>query len=80
MRLIVRTNWRLLTGAFQLDIDTGEIVFRTMVFLSDGAELSEGLCRGLVYSNVLTVDRCLAEFKSVAAGDDVLEAFERLAL
>jgi hypothetical protein len=29
---------------------------------------------------VLTVDRCLAEFMKVAAGDDPLEAFERLAL
>jgi hypothetical protein len=80
MRLIVRANWRLLTGAFQLDVDTGELVFRTMVFLSDGAELSEALCRGLVYSNVLTVDRCLAELKIATTGGDALEAFERLAL
>ncbi|HET6952963.1 MAG TPA: YbjN domain-containing protein [Acidimicrobiales bacterium] len=78
--LVVRANWRLLTGAFQLDVDTGELVFRTMVFLPDGVELSDALCRGLVYSNVLTVDRCLAEFMSVAAGGDALEAFERLAL
>ena len=79
-QLVVRTNWRLLTGAFQLDAETGELVFRTMLFLPDGVELSEPLCRGLVYSNVLTVDRCLAEFLNVAAGDDALEAFERLAL
>ena len=79
-QLVVRANWRLLTGAFQLDVDTGELVFRTMLFLSDGAELSDALCRGLVYSNVLTVDRCLAEFMSAAAGGDALEAYERLAL
>ena len=79
-QLVVRANWRLLTGAFQLDVDTGELVFRTMLFLSDSAELSDGLCRGLVYSNVLTVDRCLAEFKSAAVGGDALEAYERLAL
>ena len=24
-QLVVRTNWRLLTGAFQLDLDTGEL-------------------------------------------------------
>ena len=78
--LVVRANWRLLTGAFQLDLDTGELVFRTMVFLSDGAELSDALCRGLVYSNVLTVDRCVAEFIGAAAGEDALLAFERLAL
>jgi hypothetical protein len=79
-QLVVRTNWRLLTGAFQLDLDSGELVFRTMVFLSDGVELPEPLCRGLVYSNVLTVDRCLAEFKAAAAGEDPIHAYERLAL
>ena len=79
-QLLVRANWRLLTGAFQLDVDTGELVFRTMVFLSDGAELSEPLCRGLVYSNVLTVDRCLPELLAAAGGEDAIEAFERLAL
>jgi hypothetical protein len=79
-QLIVRTNWRLLTGAFQLDVDTGELGFRTMLFLADDATLSEPLCRGLVYSNVLTVDRCLAEFRSAAEGGDAMVAYERLAL
>jgi Putative bacterial sensory transduction regulator len=79
-QLVLRANWRLLTGAFQFDVGTGELVFRTMVFLSGDAELSEPLCRGLVYGNVLTVDRCLAEFLAAARGADALEAFERLAL
>ena len=79
-QLVVRTNWRLLTGAFQLDAETGELAFRTMLFLPTGVELSDPLCRGLVYSNVLTVDRCLTEFMKVAAGDNPLEAFERLEL
>jgi hypothetical protein len=78
--LIVRTNWRLLTGAYQLDVETGELVFRTMLFLPDGAELSTELCRGLVYSNVLTVDRCLAQFVKATAGGDPIVAFEQLAL
>ena len=77
---MVRTNWRLLTGAFQLDLDTGELVFRTMLFLSDGARADRGALPGLVYSNVLTVDRCLAEFKAAAAGGDPVRAYERLAL
>ena len=79
-QLVVRTNWRLLTGAFQLDLETGALKFRTMLFLSHGGELTEGLCRGLVYSNVLTVDRCLAEFRAAAAGEDPATAYERLAL
>ena len=46
----------------------------------DGVELPETLCRGLVYSNVLTVDRCLAEFRNAAEGEDAAMAYERLAL
>jgi hypothetical protein len=78
--LVVRVNWRLLTGAFQFDAASGELAFRTMLFLSHGAELSPGLCRGLVYGNVLTVDRCLPQFLAAAAGEDPAEAFEQLAL
>jgi hypothetical protein len=80
MELIVRTNWRLLTGAFQLDLDGGELVFRTMLFLSDGEAPSDALCRGLVYGNVLTVDRCLPQLLEVADGGDLASAVESLAL
>lgn len=80
LELIARTNWQLLTGAFQIDLDSGSVLFRTMIFLSHGGELTPELCRGLVYSNVLTVDRCLAEFTAVAGGAAVDRAFERLAL
>jgi hypothetical protein len=80
MALIVRTNWRLLTGAFQLDLDGGEFAFRTMLFLSDGVEPTDALCRGLVYGNVLTVDRCLPQLLDTAAGGDATAAFENLAL
>jgi hypothetical protein len=79
-QLVVRANWWLLASAFQLDLDSDELVFRTMVFLSDGLELPEPLCRRLVYSSVLTVNRCLAEFKAAAAGHDPVQAYQRLAL
>jgi hypothetical protein len=80
VHLVIRTNWRLLTGAFQLDVDTGELVFRTMLLLADGLPPPEALCRGLVHGNVLTVDRCLREFLEVAAGAEPVGAFARLAL
>ena len=80
LELIVRVNWRLLTGAFQLDLDSGEMTFRTVLLIPDGGELTDTLCRGIVYSNVLTVDRCLAEIMDVATGGDPLLAYERLAL
>lgn len=78
--LLVRANWRLLTGAFLMDLDTGDMVFRTMLFLPDGVEVSPSLLRGLVYSNVLTVDRCLSEFRIAAAGGSPRETFDRLRL
>ena len=78
--LIIRANHRLLTGAFQLDLDGGELVFRTVLLIPNGGELTDALCRGLVYGNVLTVDRCLDEFMGTAAGGDPLQAYERLAL
>lgn len=78
--LVLRSNWRLLTGAFQLDLDSGQAVFRTMLFLSHGAEPTDELLRGLVYGNVLTVDRCLVELQAVAEGADTRGAFARLAL
>ena len=80
VQLLVRANWRLLTGAFHLDLDTGELIFRTTLFIPDDGLLSEALCRGLIYSNVLTVDRCLDEFLAAAVGADPVGAYERLAL
>jgi len=80
VQLIIRTNWRLLTGSFQIDLAGGEIAFRTVLLIPNGGELTDDLCRGIVYSNVLTVDRCLEEFIGAAAGEDPLVAYERLAL
>jgi hypothetical protein len=80
VQLIIQANWHLLTGAFHLDLDTGELVFRTVLLIPNGLEPTNDLCRALVYSNVLTVDRCVAEFMSTAAGADPRLAFERLAL
>lgn len=80
VQLLVRANWRLLTGAFHLDLDCGELVFRTTLLIPDGGEVTEPLCRGLLYGNVLTVDRCLEEFLAAARGADPQQAYERLAL
>jgi hypothetical protein len=78
--LLLQVNWRLLTGAFHLDLDSGEALFRTTLLLPDDAPLTEALCRGLVYGNVLTMDRCVDEVLRSARGADPAEAFARLAL
>lgn len=64
----------------QVDLDSAELVFRSMLFISDGVAVPDGLCRGLVYCKVLTVDRCLPELKAAAAGEYPRRAYQRLSL
>ena len=79
--LILKINWRLLTGAFELDSTNGDLLFRTSIMLQDGEPLTRGAIKGLIYSNVLTVNRCYSELAAAVEGirspDD---AFVRLAL
>lgn len=67
--LLVGINWQLLTGAFQLDLGTGEVRFRNSLLLVDGEASTDRLVKGLLYSNVMTVDRCWPSLVAVATGD-----------
>jgi len=79
--LLVRVNWDILTGAFALSPSTGGIRFRTSLLLPDGAPLVRAAVKGLVYANVLTVDRCLGAIAAAAAGEiSVAEALELIDL
>jgi len=79
--LLIHANSELLTGAFSLVPDTGEVRFRTSMLLPDGATLTPPAVKGLVYANVLTVDRCLPALAAAASGElGIAEALERLAL
>jgi hypothetical protein len=78
--LVLQANWRLLTGAFQLDLDGGEALFRTTLLVPDGAPVTPELCRGLAYGNVLTMDRCVNELLATIHGSEPADAFARLAL
>ncbi len=54
---------------------------RTSLLLPDGVPLVRAAVKGLVYANVLTVDRCLGAIAAAAAGEiSVAEALERLDL
>ncbi len=57
--LLLHANWSMLTGAFALDPAHGAVRFRTSLVLPDAAPLGAAVCKGLVYANVLTVERCL---------------------
>jgi hypothetical protein len=66
--LLLQVNWTMVTGAFALDPETGTVRFRTALFLPDHAPCHPGMLKGLVYANVLTVDRCLPVLLAVADG------------
>lgn len=66
--LVLDVNWRLLTGAFHLDRGTGTLVFRTTLLLQDGEPLTRGVVKGLLYGNVLTVERCYTELAAAVEG------------
>jgi hypothetical protein len=81
LELISRANLLLLTGAFHLNLDDGTLRFRTSLLLPDHEPLTAALCKGMLYANVLTVDRCYPEVAAVAAGDlEPAAAATRLAL
>lgn len=79
--LLIHANWELLTGAFSLAPGSGDVRFRTSLLLPDGAPLEAAAVKGLVYANVLTVDRCLPALAAAASGElGIPEALDRLAL
>jgi hypothetical protein len=53
-----RANCRVWVGHFEIDFADGEIVYRSVMNLADGA-LTIGMLAALVYGNVYTMDRYL---------------------
>jgi len=73
--LVTRANYGMLDGAFELDLDGGELRFRTSVSFGSldddaftGGGLAESLFGGSVISNVLTADRYFEAIVDVAEG------------
>jgi hypothetical protein len=58
----------MLTGGFALDPHSGAVRFRTCLMLPDAAPLTVAECKGLVYANVLTVERCLPVIEATVSG------------
>jgi hypothetical protein len=67
--LLTRVNWEILTGAFVLDAATGEIRFRNSLLVPELVALLPPVALGLVYANVVTVDRCLPELSHMLLGE-----------
>lgn len=65
--LVTRANYGLPVGNFELDLDDGEVRYKTSVAVG-GADLPEDVIRTMVYINVMAMDRYLPAVMSVAAG------------
>ena len=66
--LLTRANYGLFIGNFELDMDDGEIRYKTGIDVK-GDRLSLALVRPLVYANVLMMDRYLPGIMSVIYGN-----------
>lgn len=73
---VTRANYGLIIGNFEMDLDDGEVRFKTSLDAED-AELSRVLIRHLVYANITTIDRYLPGLIAVIAGSQTpLEALK----
>jgi hypothetical protein len=64
---LTRANYKLVIGNFEMDLKDGEIRFKTSIDI-EGTELNDALIKGVVYINVLTMDRYLPGIMAVASG------------
>lgn len=73
---ITRANYGLIIGNFELDLDDGEIRYKTSIDVEQ-TELSPALMQPLVYANVWTMDRYLPGLMAVIFGNAIpLQAIE----
>lgn len=62
--LTTRVNYGLMVGNFEIDLDDGDLRYKTSLMLND-AELDGELMEGLLYSNVTVFDRYLPVLRAV---------------
>lgn len=70
--LLMRLNWALSIGNFDLDFQSGEIRYKTSIDV-DNSHLDSSLAKNLIYINVLTMDKCLPYIMSLIEDDELLE-------
>ena len=72
---IARANYGLAIGNLDIDIDDGEVRFRTSVDV-EGAEISAPIIDHLFLANIMGVEQFLAGLRSVMEGAGPSAAFE----
>ena len=78
-RFITRANSGMMIGNFELDLNDGEVRFKTSADLEDVPEFSL-LLRNLLYANALTMDRYLTGLMRIiyggVGGDEAIREIE----
>ena len=69
MEFVTRANSGLMSGAFEFDLDTGQVMARTSVSGVDGEGYTPRLVERTVLDNLLLMERYAPGFAAVAAGD-----------
>lgn len=76
MEFITRANYNLLIGNFEMDMEDGEVRFKTSVDVS-GDSLSIALVKNMIYFNFIAIDRHLESLMKVMYGNmSAKKAFE----
>jgi len=75
-RLMSRINWGLALGTFELDLDDGQVRFRTSLDVGE-ADLTPALVKPLLIANFTLMDRYLPAVLAVASGISAAEALAR---
>jgi len=70
---LTRANYGLPLGSFEMDLDEGDIHFKTGIDV-EGEQLTQGLVKHVVYTNVIMMDRYLPGIERVATGTSPREA------
>lgn len=66
---LTRANYGILIGNFELDLDDGELRFKTSIDVR-GDELTEALLDNLVVANVAMFDRYVPGIEAVVRGEE----------
>lgn len=75
--LLMRLNAAVFFGSFELNFETGQIVYKTTLY-TEGIELSPVVLDNVVFSNVFLMDNCTPIiFKLMYGNLSPLEAFEQ---
>lgn len=65
---LTRANYGLVLGNFEMDMNDGEVRFKTSIDV-EGATLTPELIRPVIYANVLTMDEYLPGIFAVMRGE-----------